>query len=42
MAVPLAKRDWSGKREFFQAVAALEATLVAKPEIRRPVDSLGD
>ncbi len=42
MAVPLAKRDWSGKREFFQAVAALEATLEAKPEIRRPADSLGD
>jgi len=35
-AVPLAKRDWSGKREFFQAIEALEASLNVKPAIKRP------
>ena len=39
---PLAKRDWSGKRAFFQAAATLESTLKVKPEIRRPDDGLGD
>lgn len=33
---PLAKRDWSGKREFFQAVEVMESRLTVRPEIKRP------
>ncbi len=36
VAVPLAKRDWSGKREFFRAVDAVESALGVRPEIKRP------
>jgi hypothetical protein len=38
-AVPLAKRDWSGKRAFYQAVAAVEATLGVKATVKRPEGS---
>lgn len=36
---PLAKRDWSGQREFFRSVEALEQTLGSSPTIKQnPVD----
>ncbi len=38
-AVPLAKRDWSGKREFFHTVAALESRLGVTPRIKKPAES---
>ncbi len=38
-AVPLAKRDWSGKREFFQTVAALESGLGVTPRVKKPAGS---
>ncbi len=41
VAVPLAKRDWSGKREFFRAVDAVESALGVRPAIKRP-DAGGD
>lgn len=34
--VPLAKRDWSGKRDFYRAVAALQARLEITPYVRQP------
>ncbi|HYI24942.1 MAG TPA: cytochrome c biogenesis protein ResB [Thermomicrobiales bacterium] len=36
VAVPLAKRDWSGKRDFFRTVAAVESDLNARPELKQP------
>lgn len=36
ISAPLAKRDWSGKREFFKTVEALESALNVKPAIKRP------
>lgn len=40
-AVPLAKRDWSGKREFYQAVDAVSSKLGVMPSVKRP-DGGGD
>ena len=34
--VPLAKRDWSGKREFFRAVSRLEQQLETKATVKKP------
>lgn len=33
---PLAKRDWGGKREFFDLVEDAESRLGAKPKVKRP------
>lgn len=33
---PLAKRDWSGKREFFQILGRLNARYDIKPDVRAP------
>lgn len=41
MAMPLAKRDWSGKRDFFSAVKDMERQFEVKADIRRP-DELRD
>lgn len=35
-AVPLAKRDWSGKRDFFQTVATIELRLGTPAVVKRP------
>lgn len=37
--VPLARRDWSGKQDFFKVVESLTKTLAVHPEIRRQGDS---
>ena len=47
VAVPLAKRDWSGKRDFFSTVKALEERLnvqaiLKKPESMQDLDELHD
>lgn len=34
--VPLARRDWSGKRDFYRAVAALQERLGITPYVRQP------
>jgi hypothetical protein len=36
VAMPLAKRDWSGKRDFFATVRQVETTLDVPAEIKRP------
>jgi cytochrome c biogenesis protein len=36
VAVPLAKRDWSGKRDFFRSMTAIEAALGVKPVLKQP------
>jgi cytochrome c biogenesis protein len=36
---PLSKRDWSGKREFFDIVEALNEKLGVKPELRLPANA---
>jgi len=35
-AVPLAKRDWSGKREFFRTIDAVAETLGVEPSRKKP------
>ncbi len=47
VAVPLAKRDWSGKRDFFSTVKAIEQrldvqALLRKPESMKDLDELHD
>ena len=39
VAVPLAKRDWSGKRDFFRSMTAIEAALGVKPVLKQPSGS---
>jgi cytochrome c biogenesis protein len=39
VAAPLAKRDWSGKREFFQAMGDVSATTGVNPDLKRPEGS---
>lgn len=41
MAVPLAKRDWSGKRDFKNTVSSLEEQLKVKADVLMP-DSMSD
>lgn len=36
---PLSKRDWSGKREFFEIVESLNEKLGVKPELRLPANA---
>ncbi|MGI8964137.1 MAG: cytochrome c biogenesis protein ResB, partial [Thermomicrobiales bacterium] len=35
-AVPLAKRDWSGKREFFRTIDAIGEQLAVEPTRKKP------
>lgn len=37
--VPLARRDWSGKQDFFKVVKSLAASLAVQPEIKRQADT---
>jgi cytochrome c biogenesis protein len=41
IAIPLAKRDWSGKRDFFSTVQRLEGMLGVHATLRKP-DSMSD
>lgn len=41
VAMPLAKRDWSGKRDFFTTIRQLETTLGVPAVVKRP-EGLGD
>jgi len=38
-AVPLAKRDWSGKRDFFHVAESVGTALGVTPSIKRPAES---
>jgi len=38
IAAPLAKRDWSGKQEFFRTVGDIAETLGVEPSLRKPAD----
>jgi hypothetical protein len=40
VAMPLAKRDWSGKRDFFATVRQVETTLDVPAEIKRPEEMI--
>lgn len=39
VAAPLAKRDWSGKREFFRTIEAVGQALRTEPLLKRPADA---
>jgi hypothetical protein len=39
IAAPLAKRDWSGKRDFFRTIDAVGQALATQPLLKRPADA---
>ncbi len=39
IAIPLAKRDWSGKRDFFRTMTSVESALGVKPVLKQPTGS---